>query len=62
MHKTTVIDVDNKPTTVVLEDYKEEAEDLFSAADIAAGEPVEVLYTLDTKTNEDLELWRNDWI
>ena len=45
--------IDNK----VVECCEDEIANAFLEADRDAGEEVEVIYVIDNKTNEDIELW-----
>lgn len=62
MHKVKEPDVDGKPTTFVVENYENEARDLFEKADIEAGEDVYYLETIDSIDEETILLERKDWI
>lgn len=62
MYKQRMPDLDGKLSVVVSESYEGEAQDLFDKADIDAEEPVDVLYCIDQQTEEQIELWRKDWI
>lgn len=62
MYKVYTENVDGRRDSFILEDYDGEASDLFKEADREAEEEVEVLYTPDSMTGEDLELWRQDWM
>lgn len=43
---------------VLCEDYNEELQTLFDKADIDEGRPVDVIYTMDSITGEQLEIFR----
>lgn len=51
-----------KINNIIYEDRKDEIANTFLEADRDAGEEVEVIYIIDSKTGEDLELWRRDWM
>jgi len=46
----------------IQEQYENEIANEFLEADDEAGEEVEVIYMIDDRTGEDLELWRKDWM
>ena len=50
--------IDNK----VVECYEDEIAMAFLEADRDAGEEVEVIYIIDSKTGKDIELWRKDYM
>lgn len=62
MYKVTTKAEDGRLITHVLEDYEGEAEELFLAADKDATDEVEVIYVIDKVTEEEIELWRGDWL
>lgn len=62
MYKVYTENVDGRMDYFIVEDYEDEAEDMFLKADIDAQDKVEVLYTIDSITGEQIELWRQDWI
>lgn len=53
---------DGKPIRIVRESYDDEIAQAFLEADRDAGEEVDVIYMIDDKTGEDIELWRQDWM
>lgn len=52
----------HKHNTGIYEDTIDEVALAFLEADRDAGEEVEVIYIIDSKTGRDLELWRRDWM
>ena len=61
-YRVTEIDVDNKPSTFVYEQYEDEVAKAFLKADSDAGEEVDIIYMIDDRTGDDIELWRQDWM
>ena len=55
-------DVDGRPSTFIEEAFEDEIAQIFLDADKEAGEEVDVCYTIDDLTGEDIELWRQDWM
>ena len=47
---------------IIMEEYEGEAKELFLAADTMAGEEVQEITCIDSLTEEDLILERDDWI
>lgn len=62
MRKIKEIDVDGRTSTFVVEDYKNEAKELFLNADLEADDEVIILYDIDSCTGENIELYREDWL
>ena len=51
------------PTTNrIIEDFEDEILNSFNKAEWEAGEPVDVIYIIDSHTGKDLELWKSDYI
>ena len=61
-YKVTEIDVDGLSSTFVYEQFEDEVANAFLEADRDAGEEVDVIYMIDDRTGEDIELWRQDWM
>lgn len=62
MYKVQELAEDGKLINVVYEDYENEAIDLFEEADLNAEDEVLILYTIDSKTHNEIILHREDWI
>lgn len=51
------------PTTNrIIEDFEDEIINSFNKAEWEAGEPVDVIYIIDSHTGKDIELWKSDYI
>ena len=62
MYKVREEDYDGRISTFVMEDYDGEALEIFEEAELEAGEPVDVVYAIDSRTGEDIELWKREWL
>ena len=52
----------NPTTNQVIEEFEDEILNSFAKADWEAGEPVDVIYVIDSHSHKDIELWRKDYI
>lgn len=52
----------NPITGQVIEEFEDEILNSFAKADWEAGEPVDVIYIIDSHSRKDIELWRKDYI
>lgn len=62
MYKVHTEHYDGRISTFIMEDYDGEALEKFEEAELEAGEPVDVIYVIDSTTGEDIELWKRDWL
>lgn len=51
-----------KQNNTIIEESKNEILDAFNKAEREAGEPVDVIYAIDSLTQKDIELWKSDYI
>ncbi len=49
-------------TNLIVETFEDEILNSFDKADYEAGETVDVLYVVDSRTGKDIEIWRADYI
>lgn len=49
-------------SNLIIETFEDEILNSFDKADYEAGEPVDVLYVIDSRTGKDIEIWRADYI
>lgn len=52
----------NPITGQVIEEFEDEILNSFTKADWEAGEPVDVIYVIDSHSHKDIELWRKDYL
>ena len=62
MYKVHTEHYDGRISTFIMENYEGEALEIFKEAELEAGEPVDVVYEIDSMTGEDIELWKRDWL
>ena len=61
-YKYKDIDEDGRISTFVEEEHENEILNAFYEADNEADEEVVVMYMIDSRTGEDIELWRCDYL
>ena len=49
-------------TNLIIETFEDEILNSFEKADYEAGETVDVIYAVDSRTGKDIEIWRADYI
>lgn len=51
-----------KENNTIIEESENEILQAFEKAEWEAGEPVDVIYQIDSLTQKDIELWKSDYI